>query len=264
MRNPKYQRLCNLIESKGSALVAFSGGIDSTLLAKAASDALGDKAVAVTIDSSTLPRRELENAKRTAREIGIKHIILKHDELNNKEFRKNSPDRCYYCKLESISVLKKISNEFEFNSILFGVNRDDLGDHRPGHRALGEGGICTPLLDLAITKDEVRELARELKLSNYNKPPMACLSSRIPYGEEITPEKLRTVEEAEGFIMGFGIGQARVRHYNELARIEVLPKEFSNILKNKDHIVNSLKRLGFQYITLDLQGYMTGSMNPKK
>lgn len=262
MRNPKYQRLCNLIESKGSALVAFSGGIDSTLLAKAASDTLGDKAVAVTTDSSTLPRRELKNAKRTAREIGIKHIIVKHDELNNKEVRKNSLDRCYHCKLESISALKKISKELGFNSILFGVNRDDLQDHRPGHRALGEGGMCTPLLDTGLTKDEVRELARELKLSNYNKPSMACLSSRIPYGEEITGEKLRMVEEAEEVVMDSGIEQARVRHYNELARIEVLPDEFPAILKNRGHIVNSLKRLGFKYITLDLQGYRTGSMNP--
>ncbi len=262
MWNPKYQRLCNLIESGGSALVAFSGGIDSTLLAKAASDALGDNAIAVTIDSSTLPRRELENAKAIANEIGIRHLVVGHDELNNKEFRKNSPDRCYYCKLESISVLKKISKEFGFNSILFGVNRDDLGDHRPGHRALSEGGICTPLLDTGLTKDEVRELARELKLSNYNKPQMACLSSRIPYGEEITPEKLRIVEKAEGLLMDSGIGQARVRHYNELARIEVPPNEFSSILKNKDRIVNSLKRLGFKYITLDLQGYRSGSMNP--
>lgn len=262
MWNPKYQRLCNLIESKGSALVAFSGGVDSTLLAKAASDTLGDRAIAVTIDSATLPRRELKNAKRTAREIGIKHIIVKHDELNNKEFRKNSSDRCYHCKLESISVLKKISKELGFNSILFGVNRDDLQDHRPGHRALSEGGMCTPLLDLAITKDEVRELAMELKLSNYNKPSMACLSSRIPYGEEITPKKLRMVEEAEEAVMDSGIEQARVRHYNELARIEVLPDEFFLILKNKGHIVNSLKRLGFKYITLDLQGYRTGSMNP--
>lgn len=262
MWNPKYQRLCNLIESKGSALVAFSGGVDSTLLAKAASDTLGDRAIAVTIDSATLPRRELKNAKRTAREIGIKHIIVKHDELNNKEFRKNSSDRCYHCKLESISVLKKISKELGFNSILFGVNRDDLQDHRPGHRALSEGGMCTPLLDLAITKDEVRELAMELKLSNYNKPSMACLSSRIPYGEEITRGKLRMVEEAEEAVMDSGIEQARVRHYNELARIEVLPDEFLFIMKNKGHIVNSLKRLGFKYITLDLQGYRTGSMNP--
>ncbi|MBU4202068.1 MAG: ATP-dependent sacrificial sulfur transferase LarE, partial [Candidatus Altiarchaeota archaeon] len=205
--HPKYQRLCKLIESKGSALVAFSGGIDSTLLAKAASDALGDKAAAVTIDSSTLPRRELKDAKRTAREIGIKHIIVKHDELNNKDFRKNSQDRCYYCKYESILVLKKISKELGFNSILFGVNRDDLQDYRPGHRALSEGGTCTPLLDLAITKDEVRELARELRLPNCDKPQMACLSSRIPYGEEITQEKLRMVEEAEEFVMDSGIEQ---------------------------------------------------------
>ena len=264
MWNPKYRRLCKLIESKGSALVAFSGGIDSTLLAKAASDALGDKAAAVTIDSSTLPRRELKDARRTAREIGIKHIIVKHDELNNKEFRKNSPDRCYHCKSESISVLKKISKEFGFNSILFGVNHDDLRDHRPGHRALVEGGMCTPLLNTGLTKDEVRELARELRLPNCDKPPMACLSSRIPYGEEITGEKLSVVEKAEEVVMDSGIGQARVRHYNELARIEVLPDKFPIILKNKDHIVNSLKRLGFQYITLDLQGYKTGSMNPKK
>ena len=264
MWNPKYQRLCKLIESKGSALVAFSGGIDSTLLAKAASDSLGDKAAAVTIDSSTLPRRELKNAKRTAREIGIKHLVVRHDELNNKEFRKNSPDRCYHCKLESISVLKKISKELGFNSILFGVNYDDLNDHRPGHKALGEGGICTPLLDTGLTKDDVRALARELRLSNYNKPSMACLSSRIPYGEEITGEKLRMVEEAEEVVMDSGIGRARVRHYNELARIEVPPKEFPVILKDKDRIVNSLKRLGFKYITLDLQGYRSGSMNPKK
>jgi len=243
-------------------LVAFSGGIDSSLLAKVASDTLGDKAVAVTTDSSTLPQRELKNAKLIAREIGIKHIIVKHDELNNEDFRKNSSDRCYHCKLESISVLKKISKEIGFNSILFGVNHDDLADHRPGHRALSEQAACTPLLDVGFTKDEVRELAKKLRLSNYDKPSMACLASRIPYGEEVTKEKLKMVEEAEGFIMDFGIEQVRVRHYNELARIEVPPEEFPSILKNKDHIVNGLKRLGFQYITLDLQGYRTGSMNP--
>jgi len=243
-------------------LVAFSGGVDSSLLTKVASDTLGDRAIAVTIDSSTLPQRELKNAKKIAREIGIRHFIVKHNELNNKRFRENSLERCYYCKLESISVLKKISKKLGFNSILFGVNYDDLQDHRPGNRALSMDDICIPLLDVGLTKDEVRDLAKRLRLSNYAKPSMACLASRIPYGEEVTEEKLKMIEEAEEFIMDFGIKQVRVRHYNELARIEVLLDEFPPILKNKDQIVNRLKEIGFKYIALDLQGYRTGSMNP--
>ncbi len=256
----KYEKLCSIIKSKKTVLVAFSGGVDSSLLAAISKKILGRNAIAVTINSPMLPSSELKDAKRIALEIGIRHIIAE-DGIGGKEIEENPADRCYYCKKGEISILKNIAVKNKIESILAGTNADDLGDYRPGNRAFIEDRISLPLADAGITKPEVREIARKIGLSNSEKPSMACLASRIPYGEDISEKKLRMVETAEEFIKKLNINRVRVRHYKEIARIEVHGDDFSRILKNKRKIVSKLKSLGFKYITLDLDGYRSGSMN---
>jgi uncharacterized protein len=261
MADRKLGKLKNIIKKQGSVVVAFSGGVDSSVLAAVSYKILGDKALAVTLDSPTMPRSELECAKKTARGIGIKHIILKHNELSNPDFKSNPKDRCYFCKDELVKVLSCVAEWEGFNSVLEGTNASELSGHRPGFRALREAGVLSPLADAAYTKEEVRLLARKFGLPNSDKPQSACLSSRIPYGEKITKRKLLKVELAEECIKSFGVKQLRVRVHKDVARVEVEPKDFEKILKNREKIAKRLKEIGFKYVTLDVLGYRSGSMN---
>ncbi len=261
MLDEKYRRLCEIIRRKKSAVVAFSGGVDSSVLAAVAYSVLGENAMAVTVKSPTMPESELECAIKVAREIGVPHIVVEHDELSNKKFKSNPKDRCYYCKIELAKVLKKISSARGVKSILEGTNAEETRSHRPGFKALKENNISTPLAEAGFTKKDVRSLARRLSLSNANKPSGACLSSRIPYGEEITKARLEKIAEAESIIKQLGVKQLRVRDHDPIARLEVTPQDFNLVLSNRRTIARKLSQLGFRYVTLDLCGYTEGSMN---
>lgn len=257
----KIERLRVIINERESIVIAFSGGVDSSLIAKVANDVLGSNALAITIDSDTFSKRELKIARKIAKEIGISHKVFKQTELNNVEFLKNSSDRCYYCKKDEISIIKRIAKNFDFKTVAFGVNVSDFAEHRPGIKALREAGFFQPLVEAGIGKNQVPVLAKMLGLSNYNLPSTTCLASRIPYGQPITASKLNQVEEAEDLFYSLGFTQTRVRHYGDLARIEVDPKELKDVFKKRKNIVTELKNIGFKYITLDLEGYRSGSMN---
>lgn len=247
----------------GGVVIGFSGGVDSTLLMKVAVDVLGDRAVAVIAVSSTLPQRELEEARRLAEHIGARSRIVHTREDANPKFLSNPPDRCYFCKIELFSKLREIAGEEDLPFIADGSNKDDDGDFRPGMKAGAEFGVRSPLREADLNKDEIRSLSRMLGLPTHDKPSFACLSSRFPYGTPITPEKLRMVDEAESFIRRLGFRTVRVRHYGATARIELDPEEMPRILDStvRDMLINQFKELGYQYITVDLEGYRTGSMN---
>lgn len=260
----KLKELLEWFKKKDGVIVAFSGGVDSSVVAVAASYALGNRAIAVTADSPLLPPGELEEAKKIAELKKLRHIVIKVNQLENENLVKNPPNRCYFCKKELISTLKKIAKEFNISTIVDGTNYDDLNLHRPGYIALKEEGVESPLAELKITKKEVREIARILNLPNSDKPSMACLASRFPYGQSITLNKILRVSEAEEFIKRkVNVTQIRVRDHGNIARIEVLPEERKFFFDERimDEIANKLKELGYTYITLDLQGYRTGSMD---
>ena len=245
------------------AVIAFSGGVDSSLLLVAASEVIGPNLIAVTAESETYPPAEIELARDFARSLGIRHRVLTTREIANEDFSKNSPDRCYHCKKELFSELRRIADREGIEHILDGTNADDLADHRPGRRAAAECSVRSPLAELGFTKADVREFAREKGLAAWDKPSLACLSSRIPYGTRITPDVLRTVWRAEDVLHTAGFRQVRVRHHGDTARIELERADFAKILGNGvlDGITRSLKELGYTYVCLDLEGYRTGSMN---
>lgn len=257
----KFQRLQDQLRDLGSVLVAFSGGIDSTLLLKVAFDTLGAAAVAATADSETYPREELEAARELANLIGCRHIVVRTDELADEGYAANGPNRCYHCKKTLFRELEPLAADLGLAAIVYGAMADDAGDHRPGHRAAREFRVLSPLMDVGLAKAEIRELARRLDLPNWNKPSYACLSSRIAYGERVTSEKLARLDAAERFLRGLGLSQFRVRQHESVARIEALPDEFSLIMQAYTQVVAEFKRLGFIYVTLDLQGFRSGSMN---
>lgn len=258
----KLAKLKELLKTKNSVLIAFSGGLDSTVIAKICHDVLKDKAIAITLTSETYTKEELRDAKQTAKEIGIKHFIIKSNELKNKNFIANSENRCYFCKSELAKELKKIAEKEKIETIVDGINYSDLKEHRPGIIACNEFGFFHPFIELKITKKEVREIAKELGL-NYQKPSLACLSSRIPYGEKITREKLVKIGKAEELLRKLGFKQVRVRYHKNIARIEVYENEIGKFFDNglRKKVVKKLKSLGFVYIALDLQGYRSGSMD---
>ncbi|MFZ2411506.1 MAG: ATP-dependent sacrificial sulfur transferase LarE [Candidatus Methanoperedens sp.] len=257
----KMQSILKALAEKGSVLVAFSGGVDSSVLSALAYGALGNNAIAVTADSQTLAPGELECAKEVAREIGIRHVVIYYDELGEPEFAKNPVDRCYYCKKGLFRELKKIAAQYGMKNIVDGTNISELKAHRPGHRAVVEEGVYNPFVEFKVTKEEIREIARRLGLSVANKPSMACLSSRFPYGQAITTEGLKRVGYAEDFLRKNGFEVVRVRDHAGIARIEIMPDEIARFMEMREAVVSELKRLGFSYVTFDLMGFRSGSMD---
>ncbi len=257
----KYNDLLECLRTLDSAVIAFSGGVDSTFLLYAAKEALGDHVLAVTSASETIPERELEKTRELARHIGAKHKIIYTREIAREDFRKNPPNRCYYCKEELIRELWNIAHSYHYKYVLEGSNYDDKGDFRPGLQAVEEYRAKSPLLELGFTKQEIRELSRQHNLPTWNKPAMACLSSRFPYGEELTKEKIHLVEKGEDILQAIGFSQFRLRYHDQIARIEIPCSEFELAINNSQEIVAKLSELGFNYITLDLAGYRSGSMN---
>lgn len=259
----KQRRLKEYLAGLGSVAVAFSSGVDSTFLLKTARDVLGDKAVAVTARSRAFPERETREAEAFCAAEGIEQVVVDFDELGVKEFRENPKDRCYYCKRSLFSQILEVSRERGLAFVAEGSNVDDDSDYRPGHAAVAELGIASPLREAGLTKAEIRELSRQLGLPTWEKPSFACLASRIPYGDEITAEKLRMVDEAEQMLLGMGFTQFRVRIHGTMARIEVLPGEFGRLMQddNRKIITEGFGALGFSYTAMDLTGYRTGSMN---
>lgn len=259
----KWERLKELLCSMQCAVVAYSGGVDSSLLLKAASGVMGANIIAVTADSETYPPGELAEAKEFARSLGVTHRILHTGELSSEQFVSNPPDRCYFCKKELFGKLKQIAESESISYIVDGSNTDDLKDYRPGSKAAAEFGVRSPLREAGFSKSDVRAYARILNLPVWDKPSMACLSSRIPYGTRITRELLKTVQSAEDLLHVLGFRQARVRHHGDTARIEIDRKDFNHFVADdlSQKIVAGLKRLGYTYVCLDLEGYRTGSMN---
>jgi uncharacterized protein len=257
----KLEDLRNRIAEKGLLLVAYSGGVDSSLLAKVANDVLGESAIAVFLDSETAARSELEQARRLAKSLGLNFRVAKFSILTDDEFAKNPATRCYICKKKSTAVLKNIARENGIKCIADGVNLSDYEDFRPGIQACNEEGIWHPFVESGINKEDIRSLAHGLGLAIWDKPSSACLSSRIPYGERITEGNLGMVEEAEEYLKSLGFRQLRVRAHGQTARIELLKSDAQRALDKRDEIVLRLKGNGFKYVTLDLEGFRTGSMN---
>jgi uncharacterized protein len=260
----KFSRLKEIFRCMGKVVVAFSGGVDSTFLLKVAKDTLGERNVlAVTALSSLYPDRELTGAKKVAQEMGVRHLLIESNELEIEGFSKNPPNRCYFCKKELFEEMRNLAQQEGIPFVIEGSTLDDDKDHRPGRKAIQELGIRSPLKEAWFMKEEVRELSRALGLSTWDKASFACLASRFPYGEEITLEALRMVDEAEAFLFSLGFKQVRVRHYQNLARIEVYPEEISRLMNGslREKVVSRLKEIGYQYVTLDLQGFRSGSMN---
>lgn len=259
----KFNKLKENLKNMDRVIIAFSGGVDSTFLLKAASLSGLGKILAVTGLSESLPEEEASFAGEIASSLKLTHRTIVTEELSNSNYSDNPPDRCYYCKKELFSRLREIAEQEDFTYILDGTNADDAGDWRPGSRAAREEGVKSPLLDTGLGKDEIRELSRSLGLPTWNKPATPCLSSRFPYGQKITSEALDRVHKAESFIRRFGVTELRVRNYTESARIEVLPEEFPILMDNQTRlkIIDYFKSLGYRYIAIDLQGFRSGSSN---
>ena len=258
----KYNKLKEIIGSLGRVAVAFSGGVDSTLLLKVSIDVLGsENVIAVVASSPTYPEAERSEAFELAHSMGARLIQVLATEMSNVQFVANNPDRCYHCKTELFSAMRGIVEQEGFDHVLEGSNVDDLKDYRPGRRACGEAGVKSPLTEAGLTKDDIRSISKELGLATYGKPAQACLATRIPYGTVITQERLKTIEIAEAFVRSLGVSQVRVRHHRSTARIEVDETGLPVVLEYRNEIVDKLIELGFMYVSLDLKGYRTGSMN---
>lgn len=257
--NQKYAELKNIIKGLGSAIVAFSGGTDSALLLKVAHDVLRDNVVAATADSPSLPRKELEETKKTAEKIGARQIIINTEETGNENYLKNPNDRCYYCKSELYSKLSGLSKKLGIKNVLNGTNFDDISDYRPGLKAADENRVISPLKDAKLAKNEIRELAKHLSLEIWDKPSSPCLSSRVPYGQEITLKKLAMIEKAENFLKDFGIRELRVRHFGNAAKIEVNEYDKAVVHGNFGLIQKRFNEIGFNEISIS--EFRSGNLN---
>ena len=259
----KEKKLLETLAGSGSLIVAYSGGVDSTYLAYAAHRALGEGALSVTAESPSYPRSHRQMALDVARQFGFEHRFCSTSELENPDYSSNPTNRCYFCKTELFSLLESLRAELGFGAVAYGVNTDDTGDFRPGHRAAEEHRVLAPLLDVGLSKSEIRELSRAAGLPTADLPASACLASRIPYGMEVTSTKLSQIDRAEDALRALGFRQVRVRHHGELARVELAPEELPSAfhLERSRAISRALHDLGFRYVALDLDGYRTGSLN---
>lgn len=260
----KYSHLQQQLKQFGSVAIAFSGGVDSTFLLKVACDTLGtDKVLALTATSPTYPAFEFEQSQQLAAQIGAKQLAFESNELEIPGFAENPPRRCYHCKHELFSLFLRQADKLGYSKVLDGSNLDDLGDYRPGRDAVTELKICSPLLDAQLGKEDIRQLSKQLGLSTWNKQPFACLSSRFPYGTQITTERLQQIDRCESWLRNQGFNNYRVRYHEQIARIEVAPDEINRLLDIdlRQQLVSEFKAAGFTFVTLDLQGYRTGSMN---
>ena len=261
--NLKHKKLFSILGEMKNVLVAFSAGVDSTFLLCCAKEVLSDNVLAVTARSASFPERELNESIRLAKTLKADHLLIDSEELDDANYRENPPNRCYFCKSDLFSKLNKIADEKNIPYVLDGTNLDDTGDYRPGSQAAENLKVRSPLKEAELTKENIRHLSKEKNLPTWNKPSFACLASRFPYGTIITEGKLSIVEQAENILHDLGFSQFRLRHHDDLARIEVSKDQLHRFLNNgiSEKVIAELKRIGYKYVTVDLEGYRTGSMN---